>query len=267
MAIDWNHWLKLYKPLNEEIILLTLELNPDDIKIDHFMGERYIVNKKNLLGELNLEYDRRMRLLKESRFRPFAYLENLNDGGWGNYFSADGSGTQVITNRFLLWLNNEEIGWDLPKELTTYIEKLDKPNEPQWAQELVDNLNNKLTQPKVTQKWKLKPGKVYPGYRLALFEFLKKEYDDGMECPPNAYDFIAKLNEGIANGIEPENIWVKRYGIEYKIKSGTRVDIGLIVFFGGLEQSFKIDFLQGSDRQRTANKRRLQEIGLRPSKV
>jgi hypothetical protein len=73
---------------------------------------------------------------------------------------------------------------------------------------------------KVIQKWKLKPGKVYPGYRLPLFEFLKKEYDDGRECPPNAYDFIAKLNEGIANGIEPENIWVKRYGIEYKIKSG-----------------------------------------------
>lgn len=162
MAIDWNHWLKLYKPLNEEIILLTLELNPDDIKIDHFMGERYIVNKENLLGELNLEYDRRMRLLKESRFRPFAYLENLNDGGWGNYFSADGSGTQVITNRFLLWLKNEEIGWDLPKELATYIEKLDKPNEPHWAQELVDNLNKKITQSEVIQKVIIKPKEWNP---------------------------------------------------------------------------------------------------------
>ena len=126
MAIDWNHWLKLYKPLNEEIIFLTLELNPDDIKIDHFMGERYIVNKENLLGELNLEYDRRMRLLRESRFRPFAYLENLNDGGWGNYFSADGNGTQVITTRFLLWLKNEDIAWSLPPELQTYIALMDK---------------------------------------------------------------------------------------------------------------------------------------------
>ena len=73
---------------------------------------------------------------------------------------------------------------------------------------------------KENQKWKLKPGKTYPGYRLPLFEFLKQEFANGKEDPPNAYDFIAKLKEDLDNGITLENIWVRRYGIDYKIKSG-----------------------------------------------
>lgn len=122
--IDWNYWLKLNKLSNEEMIFLTLGLNPVNIDIDNFMGERYILDKENLLGKSNLEYDKRMRFLKESRFRPFTFFENLSDGGWSNYFSADGNGTQVIKKRFLLWLKKEDMQWELPPELQAYIEKL-----------------------------------------------------------------------------------------------------------------------------------------------
>jgi hypothetical protein len=62
----------------------------------------------------------------------------------------------------LLWLKNENFGWNLPKELQAYIEKLNTPNESHWAQELVDNLNNKLTQPKVTQSGMMKPEEWKP---------------------------------------------------------------------------------------------------------
>ena len=71
--IDWDYWLKLNKLSNEEMIFLTLGLNPKNIDIDNFMGERYIPDKENSLGKSNLEYDKRMRFLKESRFRPFAF--------------------------------------------------------------------------------------------------------------------------------------------------------------------------------------------------
>jgi len=233
MAIDWNHWLKLYKPLNEEIILLTLELNPDDIKIDHFMGERYIVNKENLLGELNLEYDRRMRLLKESRFRPFAYLENLNDGGWGNYFSADGSGTQVITNRFLLWLKNEDFGWDLPKELEAYIEKLDMPNQEHWAQGLVDNLNNRHSQSepaKVKLSWTLKPlSKIQRmnGYRAVLYQTLQKMYNEGKLAPPTPHEVLNSWRVEFKDQPNDCKIYVLSKSFEYFSEMGTKKTVDI----------------------------------------
>ena len=177
--IDWNYWLKLNKLSNEEMIFLTLGLNPVNIDIDNFMGERYILDKENLLGKSNLEYDKRMRFLKESRFRPFTFFENLSDGGWSNYFSADGNGTQVIKKRFLLWLKNEDMGWELPAELQAYIDSLGKPS------------NAKPIKPKLA--WGLKPLSEIQrmnGYRAVLYQTLQKMCDEGKSAPPTAYEVL-----------------------------------------------------------------------------
>ena len=97
-----------------------------------------------------------MRCLKESRFRPFAFFENLSDSGWSNYFSADGNGTQVIKKRFLLWLKKEDMQWELPPELQAYIEKLDKPKEEKPTKPSKPNDNLK--------EWKAKAKEVGEKY-------------------------------------------------------------------------------------------------------
>jgi len=233
MAIDWDYWLKLHKLLNEEIILLTLGLNPDEVKIDYFMGERYIPNKENLLGELNLEYDRRMRLLTDSRLRPFTYLENLNDGDWGNYFSADENGTQVITTRFLLWLKNEDFGWDLPKELEAYIEKLDMPNQEHWAQGLVDNLNNRHSQSepaKVKLSWTLKPlSKIQRmnGYRAVLYQTLQKMYNEGKLAPPTPHEVLNSWRVEFKDQPNDCKIYVLSKSFEYFSEMGTKKTVDI----------------------------------------
>jgi hypothetical protein len=220
--IDWNHWFR-YRTLKDwEAVALSLGINPMDIDVNSIGGINYILDE--IIPKHKVECESRMRLLQDFRDKPYSYFEGDDEAG--NYFDAsDSKFKKVLVKRFFLWLKNEDMGWTLPKELQACIEKLN--NNPKALEVVVNSpkvIEGEITQlpvsAKVIQKWKLKPGKVYPGYRLPLFEFLKKEYDDGRECPPNAYDFIAKLNEGIANGIEPENIWVKRYGIEYKIKSG-----------------------------------------------
>jgi hypothetical protein len=214
MAIDWNYWLKCRTLTEIEVVLLTLGLDPESYQIGILDGH-YLVNE-NDLKQKQKNYIMRMGVVQDYRFKSYAYM--ANDGEWGDYFSANNQ--KVIVKRFLLWLKNEDMGWDLPNELQVYIEKLNMPNQEHWAQGLVDNLNNKLTQPKVTQKWELKPGKAYPGYRLALFEFLEKEYKDGKEYPPNAYDFIAKLKQDIKANEAPEGIYVRNKGIDYITKDG-----------------------------------------------
>ena len=215
MAINWDYWLKRRAIHEIEISLLTLGLDPESYPINSLAGEQWVDERD--LNEKKKEFDMRRNLILDYRFKPYEYMKD--DGEWGDYF-ADGYNNKILVQRFLRWLKNEDMGWDLPKELGAYIEKLDKPNEPHWAQGLVDNLNNKLTQPKVTQKWQLKPGKAYPGYRLALFEFLEKEYKDGKEYPPNAYDFIAKLKQDVKANQVPEDIYVRNKGIDYKTKDG-----------------------------------------------
>lgn len=215
MAIDWNHWLKCRTLLEIEVVLLTLGFDPENHQIGYLDGH-YLVTESDL-KEKQKEFIRRMGIVQDYRFKSYDYM--TNDGEWGDYFAKDFN-NRVLVKRFLLWLKNENFGWNLPKELQAYIEKLNTPNESHWAQELVDNLNNKLTQPKVTQKWQLKPGKAYPGYRLALFEFLEREYKDGKENPPNAYDFIAKLKQDVKANQAPEDIFVRNKGIDYITKDG-----------------------------------------------
>ena len=112
----------------------------------------------------------------------------------------------VYLPEFVNWAITNQ-NWEMPLEFRA----LAKINE-------ITNLPIK-TKSEI-QQWQLKPGKIYPGYRLALFEFLKQEFVSGKVDPPNAHDFIAKLKEDVANGIKPVNIFTKRYGIEYKIKTG-----------------------------------------------
>lgn len=144
------------------------------------------------------------------------YFEDAHDwasgSGWVRDYLAEDDIQEddfVDLKKFARWAC-EDVSWNEQNEIPNEFRVLAKPSE----------ISRLLTSAKVTQKWKLKPGKAYPGYRLALFEFLKQEFINGKEDPPNAYDFIAKLKEDVANGTTLENIWVRRYGIDYKIKSG-----------------------------------------------
>ena len=144
------------------------------------------------------------------------YLEDAHDwasgSGWVIEYLAEADIQEddfVDLKKFARWAC-EDVSWNEQNEIPNEFRALAKFSETPHL----------LTSAKVIQKWQLKPGKAYPGYRLALFEFLEKEFKDGKEDPPNAYDFIAKLKEDVANGITLENIWVRRYGIDYQIKSG-----------------------------------------------
>jgi hypothetical protein len=152
MAIDWNYWLKCRTLTEIEVVLLTLGLDPESYQTDILAGEHYLVNDADL-KQKQKDYIKRMGVIEQYRTKSYRYM--ANDGEWGDYFWANNQ--KVHVNRFLLWLKNEDMGWDLPKELQAYIEKLEVPNQQHWAQELVDNLNGKLTQPKVTQSGLMKP--------------------------------------------------------------------------------------------------------------
>jgi len=151
MAIDWNYWLKCRTLTEIEVVLLTLGLDPESYQIGILDGH-YLVNE-NDLKQKQKDYIRRMGIVQDYRFKSYVYM--ANDGEWGDYFSANNQ--KVIVKRFFLWLKNEDMGWDLPNELQAYIKKLNMPNQEHWAQGLVDNLNDKLAQPKVTQSGLMKP--------------------------------------------------------------------------------------------------------------
>ena len=157
MAINWDYWLKRRAIHEIEISLLTLGLDPESYPINSLAGEQWVDERD--LNEKKKEFDMRRNLILDYRFKPYEYMKD--DGEWGDYF-ADGYNNKILVKRFLRWLKNEDMGWDLPKELGAYIEKLDKPNEPHWAQELVDNLNKKITQSEVIQKVIIKPKEWNP---------------------------------------------------------------------------------------------------------
>ena len=144
------------------------------------------------------------------------YFEDAHDwasgSGWViNYLDEiDIQGDNFVDlKKFARWAC-EDVSWNEQNKIPSEFRMLAKLSE----------ITQSSISLKINQKWKLKPGKTYPGYRLALFEFLEQEFVSGKVDPPNAHDFIAKLKEDLANGIKLENIFLKRYGIDYKIKIG-----------------------------------------------
>jgi hypothetical protein len=88
----------------------------------------------------------------------------VNDGEWGDYFSANNG--KVLVKRFLLWLKNEDMGWTLPKELQAYIDSLGK--------------SNKVKPIKTTQQ-KLSPEEWKPLAEKYAIEILQSNLDIGID--------------------------------------------------------------------------------------
>jgi hypothetical protein len=122
--INWNDWLKRRTLLEIEMALLTLGLNPDNFDIDNFDG--HYLRYRDLLQDLEKTFDRRMDFIRDYRFTPYEYMSN--DGVGGNCYSNN-EGTLKVKS-FLLWLKNEDMGWDLPPELKTFIDLMDKSKNP-----------------------------------------------------------------------------------------------------------------------------------------
>jgi len=118
MVIDWNYWLKCRTLTEIEMVLLTLGLDPENFQIDVFAGEHYLVDDADL-KQKQKDFIRRMGIVQDYRFKSYGYM--ADDGEWGDYFSANNQ--KVIVSRFLLWLKNEDMGWDLPPELKTTIQE------------------------------------------------------------------------------------------------------------------------------------------------
>lgn len=115
--IDWNFWLKRKLLLEIEMALLTLGLNPDNFQPDFYMDCHYLINRDDL-KTLEEDYDKRMIFIRENRFTPYQYMSDEDDSS-KFYFNSRGT---IKVKKFLLWLKNEDMGWDLPPELKNYID-------------------------------------------------------------------------------------------------------------------------------------------------
>lgn len=116
--MDWNNWFK-HRTLNDwEVVALSLGINPMDIDVNSIGGINYIFDE--ILPKHRVEYESRMRLLQDFRFKPYSYFEGDDEAG--NCFDAsDSKFKKVLVKRFLLWLKNEDMGWTLPPEMTKFI--------------------------------------------------------------------------------------------------------------------------------------------------
>lgn len=124
MAINWDYWLKRRAIHEIEISLLTLGLDPESYPINSLAGEQWVDERD--LNEKKKEFDMRRNLILDYRFKPYEYMKD--DGEWGDYF-ADGYNNNILVKRFLLWLKNENFGWDLPPELMTSIQELNNTSK------------------------------------------------------------------------------------------------------------------------------------------
>ena len=231
MEIDWDYWLnQRLKIADWELLALSFNINPEEIK-------SYEIDDLNHITDVILDpkfrkkYLKRKDTLQDYRFIAFDYFRN--DGIPVDYYDASDSKLKMIyLKRVLLWLKNEEIGWELPKELAAYIEILDKPNEPHWAQELVDNLNNKNPQPITTKSklaWSLKPlGEIQRmnGYRAVLYQTLLVMHSDEKSTPPTALEVLASWRNEFKNKQPQEcNIWVHEKSFDYDNKKGLKKNV------------------------------------------
>ena len=165
MAINWDYWLKRRAIHEIEISLLTLGLDPESYPINSLAGEQWVDERD--LNEKKKEFDMRRNLILDYRFKPYEYMKD--DGEWGDYF-ADGYNNKILVKRFLRWLKNEDMGWDLPREMTLFIsglsacesEKLKPKGRPQSLNEeevkkLIEthNQNPKLSQDSLAEMFKV----------------------------------------------------------------------------------------------------------------
>jgi hypothetical protein len=121
--IDWKFWLKRKSVFEIEMALLTLGLNPENFDIDFFMDRHYLINRDDLQA-LKKDYDKRMIFIRENRFTTYKYMADEDDS---ILFYFDSTGT-ISVKKFLLWLKNEDMGWDLPPELKAHIDSLSNSN-------------------------------------------------------------------------------------------------------------------------------------------
>ena len=121
--IDWNFWLKRKSILEIEMALLTLGLNPENFEKD-FLDCHYLVNRDDL-QTIKEDYDKRMIFIRENRFTPYKYMANEDDSSIF-YFNSRGT---IKVKKFLLWLKNEDMGWDFPPELKAHIDSLSNSNK------------------------------------------------------------------------------------------------------------------------------------------
>jgi len=212
--IDWDYWLKRKSLFEIEIALLTLGLDPENHQID-YLGDHDLVDI-SALKSMQKDYIRRMTFIKDYRFTPYEYM--VNDGEWGDYFSANNG--KVLVKRFLLWLKNEDMGWKLPPELHAYIEKLN--NNPKALEVVVnspdvikgENIPNRV-QSKYEQQNKAILNKIEAlGYApLAL----PKEKSGRRTIKADIRDYFRDYSQMFTND-SFDNAW-KRLKAEGKIKS------------------------------------------------
>jgi hypothetical protein len=138
--IDWNHWLDLKSVKEWQASALSLGVDPKRIirkvkrhsepaKFEYFADETIGVEKLQ-------EFLNRLDIIQNNK-----YAENF-------YLGLD----EVYLEGFVKWaINKKSFQNHFPKELQAY-----------WAKELVDNLNNNLTQTKVTQSGMMKPEEWKP---------------------------------------------------------------------------------------------------------
>jgi hypothetical protein len=139
-SINWNYWLDLTSVKEWHASALSLGINPKRIirklnrysepaKFEYFADETIGVEKHQ-------EFLNRLDIIQNNK-----YVEKF-------YLGLD----EVYLEGFVKWaITKKSFQNYFPKELQAY-----------WAQELVDNLNNKLTQPKVTQSGMMKPEEWKP---------------------------------------------------------------------------------------------------------
>ncbi|MEI6613095.1 hypothetical protein [Polynucleobacter sp.] len=189
--IDWDYWLKRKSLFEIEVALLTLGIDPENHQID-YLGDHYLVDM-NALKSMQKDYIRRMTFIQENRFTPYEYM--ANDGESGNfYFDTEG---RVRVKRFLLWLKNEDMGWELPPELQAYIDSLGKPSKTKLI--------------KITQQ-KLSPKEWNPLAEQYATELLQSNADIGIDDTAKKIADMFEKEEILSvrsDLIKPETI--KRY--------------------------------------------------------
>lgn len=134
-SINWNYWLDLKSVKEWQASALSLGIDPKKIirkvkrysepaKFEYFADETIGVEKLQ-------EFINRLDIIQNNKYAEKFYL-GLDE---------------VYLEGFVKWaINKKSFQNHFPKELQAY-----------WAKELVDNLNNNLTQTKVTQSGMMKP--------------------------------------------------------------------------------------------------------------